>query len=86
MKSGKTRVPENANVLVNAVTGERTQLKPSVDEKLTFDIKIGFGTFRAGCKVSTLLSALERHNLVYKELIKITPAEKVYEIIKQLND
>lgn len=49
------------------------------------DIKIGFTTFKAGVQLETVFKAIERHNKVYRELLRITPTEVTNDICKKLN-
>lgn len=49
------------------------------------DISIGFVTFKSGVKISTVFDAIDRHNKIYKDLIKITPENILNEIIARHN-
>lgn len=57
----------------------------SEEIKIPEDITIGFGTFRAGVRFETVKKAVDRHNAIYQDLLKITPTEVTNEIVRRLN-
>lgn len=50
------------------------------------DLSLGFGVFRKGVSFETLKKAVDRHNEIYKALIKNTPNDQMVKIIEEVQD
>ena len=71
---------------VSGYPQKRDPVLPKEGEKTTFDITVGFGTFRAGVPAKTVVEALARHNRVYEALLKEVPTFRINKIVRELNN